>query len=339
MSVLVTGGAGYIGSHVLRELRRGGVPCVVLDNLSRGHRELALDAELIVGDIADTALVSRILAEHHVSTVMHFAAYASVGESEAEPLTYYANNVAGTVSLLKAMVDRDVKRMVFSSTCATYGVPEAIPITEDHPQRPINPYGASKLMVERVLADADRAHGVRSVVLRYFNAAGADASGVIGEWHEPETHLIPIALEVAAGRRKAVDVYGTDYPTADGTCIRDYIHVLDLAHAHLLGLRHLEAGGSSDVFNLGNGNGFSVRQVLETAERVTGQPVESRPAPRRPGDPPALVGSADKARRLLGWRPRLDSLDAIVQTAWAWHRSRPVAMRGSVAVDISPAIL
>jgi UDP-glucose 4-epimerase len=323
MTVLITGGAGYIGSHVLKQLRRDGVSCVVLDNLSRGHRELVVDADLVVGDIADSALVRRTLAEYHVSAVMHFAAYASVRESAAQPLTYYANNVGGTISLLRAMVESDVKRLVFSSTCATYGLPETIPIAEDHPQRPINSYGAGKLMVERILQDADRAHGLRSVSLRYFNAAGADVSGTLGEWHEPETHLIPLALEVAAGRRDAVDVYGTDYPTADGTCVRDYIHVLDLAQAHVLGLRHLEAGGPSDAFNLGNGHGFSVRQVLETAERVTGRPVASRPAPRRPGDPPTLVGSSEKARRLLGWTPKFDTLETIVQTAWLWHRSQP----------------
>jgi UDP-glucose 4-epimerase len=327
VTVLVTGGAGYIGSHVLKELRREGIPCVVLDDLSRGHRELILDAKLIVGDIRDPAVVRRTIADHHVNAVMHFAAYAAVGESEAEPLMYYANNVAGTINLLKAMVESDVKLLVFSSTCATYGVPEGIPITEDHPQRPINPYGASKLMVERVLADADRAHGLRSVILRYFNAAGADESGTIGEWHDPETHLIPIALDVAAGRREAVEIYGTDYPTDDGTCIRDYIHVLDLAQAHVLGLRHLQAGGASEVFNLGNGSGFSVRQVLETAQQVTGRPVASRPAARRYGDPSALVGSCEKARRLLGWTPKFGSLETIIESAWNWHRSRLLAMR------------
>ena len=327
MTVLITGGAGYIGSHALRELRRAGLPCVVLDNLSRGHRELATDAEVVVGDIADTVLVRQVIAEHRVSAVMHFAAYAYVGESAAEPLTYYANNVAGTIGLLSGMRGSDVRRLVFSSTCATYGVPEAVPIGEDHPQRPINPYGASKLMVERMLQDADRAYGLRSVVLRYFNAAGADPSGTIGEWHEPETHLIPLALQVAAGQRAAVDVFGTDYPTADGTCVRDYIHVTDLAQAHVLGLRHLDEGGASDVFNLGNGNGFSVRQVLETVERVTRRRVPSRTAPRRPGDPPTLVGSAAKARRVLGWTPRFAALEAIVETAWNWHRSRPDASR------------
>jgi UDP-glucose 4-epimerase len=321
MTVLITGGAGYIGSHALRQLRRAGLSCVVLDNLSRGHRELAGDAPVVVGDVGDTALVRRVIAEHRVSAVMHFAAFAYVGESTAEPLTYYANNVARTVGLLQAMLASDVRHLVFSSTCATYGVPEENPIDEMHPQRPINPYGASKLMVERMLQDADRAHGLRSVILRYFNAAGADPSGTIGEWHEPETHLVPLALQVAAGQRDAVDVFGTDYPTPDGTCVRDYIHVTDLAQAHVLGLRHLEAGQSSDVFNLGNGNGFSVRQVLETVERVTRRPVPSRSAARRPGDPPTLVGSAAKAKRVLGWAPRFDALETIVETAWGWHRA------------------
>jgi len=323
MRVLVTGGAGYIGSHVLKELRAGEIPCVVLDNLSRGHRELVLDADLVVGDIADRALVRQIIGDYRIGAVMHFAAYAYVGESTAEPLTYYANNVAGTISLLTAMIESHVKMMVFSSTCATYGVPETIPITEDHPQRPINPYGATKLMVERILHDANQAHGLRSVILRYFNAAGADPSGTIGEWHAPETHVIPLALQVAAGHRAGVEIFGTDYPTADGTCIRDYIHVVDLAHAHVLGLRYLEAGGPSAAFNLGNGNGFSVRQVLETVEKVTGRRVAFTTAPRRPGDPPELVGSAEKVKRVLGWAPRFDTLEAIVETAWKWHNTRP----------------
>jgi UDP-glucose 4-epimerase len=322
MTVLITGGAGYVGSHVLRRLRADGVPCVVLDNLSRGHRELVVDADLVVGDIADGALVRQIIGDYRVSSVMHFAAYAYVGESTASPLMYYANNVAATVTLLRAMVESQVKTIVFSSTCATYGVPEAIPITEDHPQRPINPYGMTKLMVERILQDADRAHGVRAVVLRYFNAAGADPSGAIGEWHEPETHLIPLALQVAAGHRDAVEIYGTDYPTADGTCVRDYIHVVDLAQAHVLGMRYLESGHPSAVFNLGNGSGFSVQQVIDSVEKVTGRPVPSKVAPRRPGDPPTLVGSADRARRGLGWTPRFDTLEAIVETAWTWHGSR-----------------
>jgi len=319
MTVLVTGGAGYVGSHVLRELRDMEIPCVVLDDLSRGHRELAGDVELIVGDVGNTALVRRIVREHRVDAVMHFAAYAYVGESVAEPLTYYRNNVAATVGLLDALVESDVRMLVFSSTCATYGLPETTPILETQPQRPINPYGATKLMVERVLQDVDRAHGIRSVVFRYFNAAGAHPSGAIGEWHVPETHLIPLALQAAAGLRGGVEIYGVDYPTPDGTCIRDYIHVGDLAQAHVLGLRYLRSGNPSEAFNLGNGNGFSVREVIATAERITGRRVATTTAPRRPGDPAMLVGSSARAREVLGWAPKLDSLEAIIDTAWRWH--------------------
>ena len=322
MTVLVTGGAGYVGSHAVRELRANGIPCVVLDNLCRGHRELVLDAPFFVGDVGDTALVRRIIEEHAVTAVMHFAAYAYVGESVGQPQRYYGNNVGATLRLLECMIEAGVRMLVFSSTCATYGLPEFTPITEEHPQRPVNPYGAGKLMVERILADFDAAYGLRSIVLRYFNAAGADPAGAIGEWHEPETHLIPIALQTASGLRPSVDVYGTDYPTPDGTCIRDYIHVTDLAQAHLLGLKRLQAGLASDVFNLGNGNGFSVREVIDTAARVTGRRVPWSAAPRRPGDPHALVGSAEKARRVLGWAPRFPTLEAIVATAWRWHSRR-----------------
>jgi UDP-glucose 4-epimerase len=323
MTVLITGGAGYVGSHVLKELRAGGIPCVTLDNLTRGHRELVLDADLVVGEIGDTALVRRVIGEYQVDAVMHFAAYAYVGESATDPLLYYANNVGATVGLLSAMIQSGIKTMVFSSTCATYGVPETIPIAEDHPQRPINPYGVTKLTVERMLQDVSDAHGLRAVVLRYFNAAGADPGGEIGEWHAPETHLIPLALQAASGDRDGVDIYGTDYPTDDGTCVRDYIHVVDLAQAHILGLRYLESGGPSAAFNLGYGNGFSVRQVLQAVEKVTRRVVKSRTAPRRPGDPPTLVGAADKARRVLGWAPKFDTLEAIVETAWKWHSARP----------------
>jgi len=319
MTVLVTGGAGYVGSHVVRELQEVGIPSVVLDNLTRGHRDLITGVDLIVGDIGDGGLVRRIIHEHRVDAVMHFAAYAYVGESAAEPLKYYENNVAATVRLLGAMVDSGVRMLVFSSTCATYGLPEATPMTEAHPQRPINPYGATKLMVERILQDLDRAHGLRSVVLRYFNAAGAHSSGAIGERHVPETHLIPLALQAAAGLRGGVEIYGTDYPTPDGTCIRDYIHVTDLAQAHVLGLRHLQSGKPSDAFNLGNGNGVSVRAVIEAVERITGRPVSATTVARRPGDPPALVASATKARQVLGWNPKFDTLDAIIETAWRWH--------------------
>jgi UDP-glucose 4-epimerase len=319
MTVLVTGGAGYVGSHALRELEASGIPFVVLDNLSRGHREMVLGGELIVGEIADSALVRRILEDYGINAVMHFAAYAYVGESMRYPDRYYENNVASTIRLLNCLVQAGVKMVVFSSTCATYGLPEATPMTEEHPQRPVNPYGASKLMVERILGDFDRAYGLRSIILRYFNAAGADPSGRIGEWHEPETHLIPLLLQTAAGQRDSVEVYGTDYPTPDGTCVRDYIHVSDLGRAHVLGLRHLMAGESSDVFNLGNGSGFSVQTVIETAERVTGRRIRSTVAPRRPGDPHSLVGSADKARRVLGWVPKFDGLESIIETAWKWQ--------------------
>jgi UDP-glucose 4-epimerase len=319
MTVLVTGGAGYVGSHALLELRRQGIPCVVLDNLSRGHRELALDAELVVGDTADAELVGSLIARHRITAVMHFAAFAYVGESVKDPAIYYRNNVASTLSLLNAVVQAGVRQFVFSSTCATYGLPESTPITEEHPQRPVNPYGASKLMVERMLRDYELAYGLRSIAFRYFNAAGADPEGRIGEWHEPETHLIPLVLQTAAGMRDSVEILGTDYPTADGTCIRDYIHVCDLAQAHVLGLKHLEAGNASDVFNLGNGQGFSVREVIDTAERVTGRKVTARNAPRRPGDPHALVGGAAKARRVLGWKPAFAELDTIIDTAWRWH--------------------
>ena len=322
MTILVTGGAGYVGSHAVKELRRNGIPCVVIDSLERGHRELVVGAELVVGDIRDGDLVQRVLGEHQVTAVMHFAAFAYVGESVVNPSIYYQNNVGSTISLLHSLVRCGVKKIVFSSTCSTYGVPEQIPITEEQAQRPVNPYGASKLMVERILKDFDSAYGLKSVVFRYFNAAGADPDGEIGEWHEPETHLIPLVLQTAARLRESVDILGTDYPTPDGTCIRDYIHVVDLARAHVLGLRYLEAGGESDVFNLGNDCGFSVRQVIDAAERLTAQKVKVNNAPRRHGDPPSLVGSSAKARKLLGWAPEFNDLDRIIQTAWRWHSGR-----------------
>jgi UDP-glucose 4-epimerase len=338
MTVLVTGGAGYVGSHLVKELQLARIPYVVIDNLSHGRRELVPGADLVVGDAGNVSLVSRVIREYRVDAVMHFAAFAYVGESVADPLKYYRNNVAATIGLLTAMQETGVRRLVFSSTCATYGVPEASPITETHPQRPINPYGATKLMVERILQDADAAYGLKSVVLRYFNAAGADPGGTIGEWHEPETHLIPLVLQTARRLRPRLEIYGDDYPTPDGTCVRDYIHVTDLAQAHLLGLRYLRAGQPSDVFNLGNASGFSVRDVIAAIERITGLPVDWQVVPRRPGDPSTLVGDADKARRILGWRPRFDRLETIIETAWRWEQRRRPGRRRLESADVDTEV-
>lgn len=322
MKVLVIGGAGYVGSQAVRQLIREGIPALVLDNLVYGHRELVRGIELIEGDLEDGNLLERVFAEHPIEAVMHFAAYCYVGESVTDPAKYYQNNLASTLNLLKKMLKANVRKLIFSSTCATYGVPLRLPLTEDHPQNPINPYGATKMMVERMLRDFDHAYGLKSISFRYFNAAGADPAGDIGEWHVPETHLIPIVLEVAAGRRGEVRIYGTDYPTHDGTCIRDYIHVADIAQAHILGLKHLLADNASDVFNLGNGDGFSVREVVKTVEEVTGRKIKTVESSRRPGDPPVLVGSSQKAHSGLGWETRFSDLRSIVQTAWKWHQHR-----------------
>ncbi|PYV38309.1 MAG: UDP-glucose 4-epimerase GalE [Acidobacteria bacterium] len=318
--ILVTGGAGYVGSHAVKQLQREGFPCLVLDNLVYGHDEFVNGADLIVGDSGNAELLERIFSQNEIEAVMHFAAYAYVGESVTDPAKYYQNNLVSTFSLLKAMIHAGVKKIIFSSSCATYGNPVEIPITEEHPQNPINPYGATKLMVERMLKDFDQAYGLKSIVFRYFNAAGADPEGEIGEWHEPETHLIPLVLDAGASKREAVEVYGTDYETQDGTCIREYIHVTDIAQAHVLGLKELLSRKPSQVFNLGNGSGFSVREVIRTAERVTGRKVNVVETRRRAGDPPALVGSSSKARAVLGWKPQFPSLDSILQTAWQWHQ-------------------
>lgn len=324
-TILVAGGAGYIGSHAVLALQQAGYGVVVLDNLVYGHRDLVeqvLQVELIEGDMNDRPLLDRLFASHEIAAVMHFAAYAYVGESVTEPDKYYRNNVVATLTLLEAMLAANVKTFVFSSTCATYGVPKTVPIPEDHPQAPINPYGATKLMVERILADFDVAYSLKSVCFRYFNAAGADPDGRLGEDHNPETHLIPLVLQTALGKRDSIAVFGTDYPTPDGTCIRDYIHVSDLASAHVLGLEYLLQGGKSDVFNLGIGNGFSVKQVIETAKQVTGCPIKVVEHDRRPGDPPALVGSNDKARQTIGWQPQYTELGEIIRHAWNWHQKR-----------------
>lgn len=323
--VLVTGGAGYIGSHAVLALQQAGYDVLVLDNLSNGHRELVeqgLNVELIVGDTNDRPLLDRIFADYSIAAVMHFAAYIAVGESVSDPAKYYRNNVSGTLTLLEAMVAASIKQFVFSSTCALYGNPKFVPITEDHPQDPISPYASTKQVVERILADFEIAYGLKSVRFRYFNAAGADPNGLLGEDHNPETHLIPLVLMAALGKLEALSIFGTDYPTPDGTCIRDYIHVSDLAQAHVLGLKYLQNGGTSDVFNLGNGNGFSVREVIEAAQAVTQQQIKVVERDRRAGDPPILVGSSDKARSVLGWQPQYADLTTILTHAWKWHQKR-----------------
>jgi UDP-glucose 4-epimerase len=323
--ILVTGGAGYIGSHATKVLKENGYEVIVLDNLVYGHQEIVEDVlgvKLIVGDIGDYQLVSQIFADYPISAVMNFAAYTYVGESITDPRKYYRNNVMKTLSLLEAMVDASIKKFVFSSTCATYGLPQEVPLVETHPQVPINPYGRSKLMVENILADFDHAYGLKSICLRYFNAAGADPSGQLGEDHSPETHLIPLVLLTALGQRDHISVFGSDYPTPDGTCVRDYIHVLDLAEAHLLALKYLQTHNQSDAFNLGNGNGFSVKEVIDVAKKISDKDFKVKFEDRRPGDPAALIGSAEKAKNLLGWQPSRNNLATIIEHAFEWHKKR-----------------
>jgi UDP-glucose 4-epimerase len=319
-NVLVVGGAGYIGSHMLAALLDAGYDVVTLDDLSRGHRELVPGGEFVHGNCGDAAALDRLFAAHRIDAVMHFAASALVAESVARPLDYYRNNVAATAVLLDRMLAHGVKTFIFSSTCAVYGEPERLPIDEDHPTRPTNPYGATKLAAERMLADASRAHGLGFAALRYFNAAGAHPERPLGERHDPETHLIPLVLQVAAGKRDRISILGTDYPTRDGTCVRDYVHVCDLAQAHLLTLERLLAGEPGGIYNLGSSRGYTVREVTELARRITGHPIAATAAPRRPGDPAVLVASPAKAHRELGWRPRFEALETIIETAWAWHR-------------------
>lgn len=319
-SVLVTGGAGYIGSHACKALDAAGYTPVAYDSLVFGHRWAVQWGPLVVGDLADTALIRKTIRDHDISACIHFAAFTYVGESVTDPRKYFRNNVVNTLGLMDSLVEAGVRRMVFSSTCATYGDPEYMPLDEAHRQQPVNPYGESKLMVERMLHWYGRAYGLGWTALRYFNASGADPEGRIGEEHDPETHLIPLVLQTALGERSHISVFGTDYPTADGTAVRDYIHVDDLADAHVLALRHLERGGESQAFNLGTGTGHSVRAVIEAAERVTGQSVPVKLAPRREGDPAVLVAEPKRAREVLGWQPRYTELDGIVATAWNWHQ-------------------
>jgi len=322
MNILVTGGAGYIGSHAARWLARAGHDVWAYDNLSLGHRAAAPSGRLVVGELADRELLARTLAERSIEAVVHFAAFAAVGESVADPAKYYQNNVVASLALLEAMREAAVNRIVFSSTTATYGAPERLPISEDEPQRPINPYGFAKLVIERALADYAKAYGFGYAALRYFNAAGASPEGDLGEDHSPESHLVPIVLEVALGRRERITIFGADYPTSDGTCVRDYVHVDDLAAAHVAALARLMPGKGIEL-NLGTGRGHSVREVIEACRRVTGHPIPCVVGPRREGDPPELVANSRRAQVLLGWRPKYTDLDAIIDTAWRWHSTHP----------------
>ena len=323
MAVLVTGGAGYIGSHCVAALLARGERVVVVDNLSQGHRAAVLGGTLCVGDLRDASFLDDVFRGHDVESVVHFAAHSLVGESMRDPAKYYHNNVYGTLCLLEAMRRHGVGRIVFSSTAAVYGEPETVPIPESAATRPTNAYGATKLAIEEMMRWFDAAYGIRYISLRYFNAAGAHEGGAIGEDHNPETHLVPIVLAVALGKRPHVEIYGDDYPTEDGTCVRDYIHVDDLAEAHLLALDRLRAGAGSGVYNLGTGRGYSVREIIETARRVTGHPIPAVVTARRPGDPAVLIASSEKARRELGWRPKRESVEDVVRSAWRWHRSHP----------------
>lgn len=322
MNVLVTGGAGYIGSHAVRRLLAAGHEVTVYDNLSQGHSAAVPGERLVVGNLHDTERLATLLRERRIDAVMHFAAFTLVGESVVDPRKYYANNVGGSLSLFSAMLEAGVRRCVFSSTAAVYGEPEVVPIAEDSPLAPVNPYGFTKLAIERALADYARAYGWGVAALRYFNAAGASESGAIGEDHTPESHLIPLVLQVALGQREAIQVFGDDYPTPDGTCVRDYIHVEDLAAAHVLALEQL-ADHQAQAMNLGVGRGYSVREVIEMCRRVTGLNIAERQAPRRPGDPPSLVADARRAREVLQWTPQHSDLETIVRTAWRWHSSHP----------------
>lgn len=319
MKVLVVGGAGYIGSHMVQVLLDQGHEPVVFDNLSTGYRDAVPAGRLVEGDLADPAALGALFAAHRFDGVMHFASFIQVGESVREPAKYYRNNVANTLNLLDVMRHHGSKHFIFSSTAAIFGEPDYVPIDEAHPRRPINPYGFSKFAIEQVLADYDRAYGLRSTCLRYFNAAGADPEGRLGERHEPETHLIPLVLQAASGRRSHIDVFGQDYDTPDGTCIRDYVHIVDLCDAHLRALDRLRAGGQSSAYNLGNGNGFSVKEVIEASERVAGMPIARQYAGRRAGDPARLVADSRLARAELGWQPRYADLETIVRHAWAWE--------------------
>ena len=324
MRILVLGGAGYIGSHTALELVKAGNEVVIADNLVTGYRKaIPKGAKFYEGDLRDIDFLNKLFQQEKIDAVIHFAAYSLVGESVTNPLKYYDNNLYGTKVLLEAMVKNNVGKIVFSSTAATYGEPENIPILESDRTCPTNPYGETKLAMEKMFKWTAEAHGLRYVSLRYFNACGADESGTIGEAHNPESHLIPLILQVPNGKRETISIYGTDYDTPDGTCIRDYIHVTDLAQAHILAVQYLNNGGESDIFNLGNGVGYSVREVIETARKVTGHPIPATETSRRAGDPARLVASSEKAKSVLGWKPVHDSLEEIIASAWNWHKNHP----------------
>ncbi|MDT8719096.1 UDP-glucose 4-epimerase GalE [Clostridium sp. 19966] len=323
MSILVCGGAGYIGSHMVAELLENGKEVVILDNFQKGHRDAVKGKKVYEGDLRDRKILDKVFTENDIEAVIDFAADSLVGESVTEPLKYFNNNVGGTISLLEAMRDHGVKYIVFSSTAATYGEPERIPIDEEDKTFPTNPYGESKLTVEKILKWSDKAYGIKYTALRYFNAAGAHPSGEIGEDHRPETHLIPLILQVALGKRDKIMIFGNDYDTEDGTCVRDYVHVMDLANAHLLALDRLKNGGDSAIFNLGNGKGFSNMQMVEAVRKVTGVNIKAEMAPRRAGDPATLIASSEKAIKELNWKPKYNSLEQIIETAWKWHQAHP----------------
>jgi UDP-glucose-4-epimerase GalE len=335
MHVLVTGGAGYIGSHTAKFLAHAGFQPIVVDNLQRGHREAVKWGPLIEADVADRNALETVFERYPIQAVFHFAAFAYVGESMRAPDLYFRNNVFATLNLLDVMRTRGVNRIVFSSTCATYGNPVRIPIDEDHIQQPVNPYGESKRMVERLLYWYGSAYGLQWVALRYFNAAGADPEGQLGEDHDPETHLIPLAIDAATDSSKALEIYGTDYDTPDGTAIRDYLHVTDLASAHLAALRYLDAGGASTAFNLGTGRGYSVREVTAMVERVSGSKLQVREVGRRAGDPPCLIADATKSAAVMGWRPQHSGLEEIVQTAWNWKTKQPATAASDIPRSLS----
>lgn len=322
MAILVTGGAGYIGSVAVADLQAKGEDVVVIDNLAYGHREAIVSSvHFYEGNIGDKILVKNILSKHNIEACMHFSAFAYVGESVEKPNIYFENNVGQTLKLLDVLIENNVKRFVFSSTCATFGEPIYVPIDENHPQKPTNPYGWTKFMVERILETYNTAYGLKFVALRYFNACGA--TEVLGEHHEPETHLIPLVLFAAQGKIPHVSIYGNDYATPDGTAVRDYIHISDLSAAHLLALEHLRSDKPSEFINLGNGQGFSVKEVIETARRITGKQIEAKIAPRRAGDPSKLVADAKKAREILGWKPNFPDIESIIESAWKWHEKNP----------------